>query len=357
MESLVSLALSTQINGPGTIARPPTGPVRKLTKRQKAAVVVRLLMAEGADLSLSGMSEATLAELTRQMTTLRYIDRPTLDHVVGEFLAEIEGIGLSFPGKVEDALTILEDAITSETATKLRKQAGVSMQGDPWDRIGSMGAEILLPLMEEESVEVCAVLLSKLKVSKAAELLGALPGPRARRIAFAISLTGNIAPDVVRRIGFSLASQLDTQPIRAFAEGPVERVGAILDFSPAITRDDVLEGLHLEDEGFASEVRRAIFTFSNIPDRIDPRDIPKIIREVEPAKFISALASASGEAAKATEFILSNMSQRMATQMKEEAEALGKVKERDGEDAMNAVVAVIRELEAAGEIFLVAEED
>ena len=71
----------------------------------------------------------------------------------------------------------------------------------------------------------------------------------------------------------------------------------------------------------------------------------------------SALASASGEAAKATEFILSNMSQRMATQMKEEAEALGKVKERDGEDAMNAVVAVIRELEAAGEIFLVAEED
>ena len=351
----MSSALPTQLESTGAALAP--GMVRKLTKRQKAAVVVRLLMAEGADLSLSDMSEATLAELTHQMTTLRYIDRPTLEQVIAEFLAEIDGIGLSFPDKIEDALSILEDAISSETATKLRKQAGVSAQGDPWDRIGAIGVEALLPVMEEESVEVCAVLLSKLKVSKAAELLGALPGARARRIAFAISLTGNIPPDVVRRIGQSLASQLDAQPMKAFAEGPVERVGAILNFSPAMTRDDVLEGLRQEDEGFASEVRRAIFTFANIPDRIDPRDIPKIMREVEPAKLTTALASANGEAAKTTEFILSNMSQRMAAQMKEEAEALGKVKERDGEEAMNAVVFVIRELEAAGDIFLVAEED
>ncbi len=353
----MSSALSTEIDRPGGPVPVSPGPVRKLTKRQKAAIVVRLLMSEGADLSLSGLPEATLAELTRQMTTLRYIDRPTLERVIEEFLAEIEGIGLSFPGGVDEALSILESAISSETATKLRLQAGVSAQGDPWERIGAIGAELLLPVMEEESVEICAVLLSKLKVSKAAELLGMLPGERARRIAYAISLTGNIAPDVVRRIGLSLASQLDAQPLKAFAEGPVERVGAILNFSPAVTRDDVLAGLHEEDESFATEVRRAIFTFANIPARIDPRDVPKITRDIEQAQLITALAAASGEAAKATEFILSNMSQRMAGSMREEMEALGKVKERDGEEAQNAVVAVIRELEAAGEIFLVAEDE
>ncbi len=351
----MSSALSTQIDRPGASGQ--SAPVRNLTKRQKAAIVVRLLMAEGSDLSLSAMPEATLAELTRQMTTLRYIDRPTLERVIAEFLSEIEGIGLSFPGGIDEALGILESAIGNETATKLRKQAGVTAQGDPWERIGALGIEALLPVMQEESAEVCAVMLSKLQVSRAAKLLGALPGERARRIAYAISLTGNIAPDVVRRIGQSLASQLDAQPLRAFAEGPVERVGAILNFSPASTREDVLEGLRNEDEDFATEVRRAIFTFANIPARIDPRDVPKITREVEPAKLITALASADGEAAKASEFILTNMSQRMAGQMREEMEALGKVRERDGEEAQNAVVAVIRDLEAAGEIFLVAEED
>ena len=138
----MSSALSTQIDRPAGAAQPAPGAVRKLTKRQKAAIVVRLLMAEGADLSLSGMSEATLGELTRQMTTLRYIDRPTLELVIAEFLAEIDGIGLSFPGGVDEALTILESTMTSEMAMKLRKQAGVSAQGDPWERIGAIGAEL-----------------------------------------------------------------------------------------------------------------------------------------------------------------------------------------------------------------------
>ena len=39
-----------------------------------------------------------------------------------------------------------------------------------------------------------------------------------------------------------VAEQLEAQPAKAFAEGPVERVGAILNFTPGPTRDDVLEG-------------------------------------------------------------------------------------------------------------------
>ena len=111
-------------------------------------------------------------------------------------------------------------------------------------------------------------MLSKLPVPKAAELLGRLPGDKARRVAYAVSLTGNVDPETVRRIGQSLAAQLDTQPARAFDTGPVERVGAILNVSPAATRDDVLQGLQETDADFAEQVRRAIFTFVHIPDRL-----------------------------------------------------------------------------------------
>jgi flagellar motor switch protein FliG len=151
---------------------------------------------------------------------------------------------------------------------------------------------------------------------------------------------------------------LDAKPVPAFSDGPVERVGAILNFSPAATRDDVLAGLDETDKDFADEVRKAIFTFLNIPERIDTRDVAKIIRGVEQPILITALAAAQGKGQmKAVEFILANMSQRMAAQLREEMEALGKVKPKDGEDAMSAVVAAIRGLEAAGEIFLTASED
>lgn len=335
----------------------PMAPQRHLTKRQKAAVVVRLVMFEGSTLSLVDLPEATVAELTRQMTTLRYLDHATVQNVAEEFLGELDGVGLSFPTALDGAFAMLEGAISNETASRLRQQAGVTLSGDPWERIAGMDIEALLPVLEQESVEVGAVLMSKLKVSVAAELLGRLPGERARRITYAVSLTGDIAPDVVRRIGRSLATQLDSQPVRAFDEGPVERVGAILNFSPATTRNDMLEGLDESNSGFAEEVRKAIFTFANIPDRIDPRDVPKITRDVDPDQLITALAAATGDLEPAAEFILANMSQRMSTQLREDMAEKGDIKTKIGEAAMSAVISTIRDLQTAGDIFLVEKDE
>jgi flagellar motor switch protein FliG len=339
-----------------TLARAAPTP-QSLTGRQKAAIVMRLLLSEGANLSLTDLSEESQSELILQMARLRHIDNATLQIVVDEFASILEAGGLNFPGALDGTLKMLDGTISASTAQRLRRQAGLSRHGDPWKRISGFDTEILLPVLENESIVVGAVILSKLKVSKAAELLGRLPGERARRITYAVSLTGNIAPDMVLKIGHSIAAQMDAQPISAFADGPVERVGAILNYSPATTRDDVLDGLEQADGGFATEVRRAIFTFANSPARIDPRDVPKIIRGVDPVQLATALAAATGKNADSTKFILSNISQRMSGQLREEIEEIGKVKEADGDTAMSAIIAAFRELEASGDIFLVAEDD
>ena len=82
-------------------------------------------------------------------------------------------------------------------------------------------------------------------------------------------------------------------------------------------------------------------------------------REVDGAMLIKALAAAlnSEKEKKAAEFILGSMSQRLAQQMRDEMEALGTVKAKDGEEAISAVVTAIREMEAKGEIILVAEDE
>ncbi len=335
----------------------PALPAKQLTKRQKAAVIVRLLLAEGVPLKLADLPETLQTELAHQMSTMRFIDRVTLKSVVDEFVEEIESVGLSFPGGLEGALTVLDGTISASTVARIRKAKGFNFTGDPWETIAGLDTSRLLSVLEEESVEVAAVLLSKLKVSVAADLLGKLPGPRARKLAYAISLTGSVEPAVVDRIGRAIAEQLDAQPARAFAEAPVERVGAILNFSPAATRDDVLEGLDEEDKAFAEEVRKAIFTFANIPERLDARDVPKVTRDVDPAVLVTALAGATGPLEKTAEFILGAMSKRMADQLREEMGNLGKVKPKDAEEAMSAIVSAIRELEAAGEVLLLAGED
>ncbi|MEP1613497.1 MAG: FliG C-terminal domain-containing protein [Roseobacter sp.] len=329
----------------------------KLSRKAKAAIVVRLLINEGADIPLEELPEELQAKLTHQMGSMRTVDRSTLASVIDEFAQELESIGLSFRGGIAGALDALDGKISKQTADRLRKEAGVRQYGDPWARLRDLGPEKLLPVLQSESTEVAAVLLSKLDVKRAAELLGKLPGPEARRITYAVSLTSAVTPDAVDRIGLSLAAQLDAEPMRAFDNGPVERVGAILNSTTSITRDDVLEGLDETDAGFAELVRRAIFTFANIPQRISARDIPRVIRALDQEALLTALAGAEAAGSQASaEFILENMSGRMADQLREEVQDREKVKPAEMEEAESSIVQAIRDLEASGDLLMIVED-
>jgi flagellar motor switch protein FliG len=349
--------MSLDLPMPDMPADPPSsGGAGQLTPKEKAAIVVRLLLSQGAVPALSSLPESKQTELAVQLARMAPVESSVVAAVAQEFADAIGRIGLSFPTGIDGALGLLDGVISASASCRLRRMSPSEYQGDPWEQIGAVDADRLVPFLENEAVEVAAVILGKLKVSKSAELLERLPGERARRITYAVSLTGGVSPAVVHRIGVSLAEQLNTRPARAFSDGPVERVGAILNFAPASVRDDVLTGLDSEDAGFAEQVRRAIFTFSNIPERVAPRDVPRIQRDMDQGDLITTIAFASDGDAKAVDFLLENISQRLAENLRSEAAEKTGVAQKDGEAAMMRIVNIIRELESAGEIFLVAED-
>lgn len=337
----------------------PPGPTSaRLSRKQKAAIIVRFLLNEGAAVPISELPDDLQGTLTTQMGTMRYVDRETLISVVAEFAAELEAMGLTFPHGMAGALSMMDGKISPQTAARLRREAGVRQFGDPWEQVRAADLDELVPIIAAESTEVAAVMLSKLDVTRAADLLSRLPGDKARRVTFAVGQTGNVTPDAVDRIGLALAAQLSDRPEVAFDDGPVARIGAILNSSSSALRDSVLTGLEEEDEDFAVQVRKAIFTFVHVPERLTPTDVPKAIREVDQSVLVTALAAAqASDLAPVAEFILENMSKRMAEALREEMQDLGRVKPKDGEDAMTQVVNGIRQLAAAGEITLIVKEE
>lgn len=325
----------------------------QISGRQKAAIIVRLLLAAGGPVPLRDLPDHLQAALTEQMARMRTVDRITIDAVVGEFVARLDSIGLSFPAGIDSALQLLDGHISTTAAGRLKRLSAAARKADPWDRIGTTESERLLSVLEAESVEVGAVMLSKLAVSRAAELLGKLPGERARHIAHAMGQTAEIDPETVRRIGLSLAAQLESRSLRAFEVEPHERIGAILNVSAAVTRDEVLSGLAEADGDLAERVRKSIFTFADIAGRIEARDIAKVVRGVEQTVLVTALAGARTEGdAASTEFILANLSQRMAATLREEIAERGRVRDKDADAAKTAIVTAIRTLLDAGEISL-----
>jgi flagellar motor switch protein FliG len=324
----------------------------RLSRLQKAAVIYRMLGSLGMSLPDGALSAEEQAQIDAAMATLGGIDPRELAAVVDEFLKAV------VPPSPDAGPPALPDLPMIDPVMPGVGGAAAAPPEDPWDRVVEQDAPVLLAMLEGEAPEVGAVVLSKLKVSRAAELLGMLPGPHARRITYAVSLIADIAPATVARIGEALASELGREKPRAFTGGPVERVGAILNFSRAATRNDMLTGLDETDPAFATAVRKSIFTYLNIPARVGPRDVPKLLKKIDQKVLVTALAASTTDETRPTaDFILANISQRMAESLRGEAEEMGEIAPADGETAMTAVVAAIRELEEAGDLYLVAEEE
>lgn len=337
--------------GPGA---PPMAPAVRLSRRAKAAIIVQFILKEGANVPLTALPEDLQIQLTQLLGEMRYIDRDTMHAVITEFSEELDSIGLSFPGDIAGALSALDGKISAQTAARLRKEAGVRQIGDPWKRLADLPVSRLRDFVTSESTQIAAVMVSKLEVAKAADLLSSLPGDVARRITYAMSMTDAVTPDAVERIGLSLAAQMDSEPPKAFRAQPSERVGAILNFSRAATRDELLTALDEEDKGFAEEVRKSIFTFAHIPDRMSAIDAPKITRDVDQETLARVIAGAVTEIdRRSVDFILSNISKRMADALREMSEEFKDIKPKEAEAAMSAVVRAIRALADSREITLI----
>lgn len=332
----------------------------RLSRKRKAAMIVQLLIGDGGKLQLSQLPEEMQILLARELGAIRLVDRETVHQVAEEFARDLGAIGLSSPGGADGAIEALSSDLSPELANRLRAEMSSAKNGDPWPMILALPDETLLSIMSRESPEVSAVALSKLSVVKAALVLEKMPGDQARRITYSISLTEKIAPDAVRRIGAGLVKEYCTKKVVAFDKAPVARVGAILNSSPALTRENVLEGLGTDDPVFADNVRKAIFTFKDIPARLVPTDVPACIRGVDADVLSTAIAAGlTGDEAfvASAEFILANISQRMAGQIREDAAEKGAVKAKVAEEAMRDLSSAIRELVDSGAITLVSEDE
>lgn len=327
-----------------------------LNPRQKAAVIVRLILAEGGDVDLGRLPPELQTDLAQEMALMGLIDRDTRNAIISEFCDRLESVALCFPGDIDGTLDLLGTHLSPDTTDRLRRMAALNGTGDPWERIAAMSPPMLAVLARTEAVEVAAVMFSKLPVPRAAEVFGLLDPALARQIAYAMSLTGGIEAPALQRLGKALIQAADAVPQPPLQGKAGTKVGAILNFSASAMRDSVLAGLDDDDADFAGEVRKTIFTWAHIPHRIDPRDIARITREVDNLALLKALTPAKGSDQDTVDFLFGGLSTRLADNMREEIEALGKVSTKDAEEGRDQVVATIRRMEAAGDLFLIAPD-
>ncbi|MGR3198542.1 MAG: flagellar motor switch protein FliG [Paracoccus sp. (in: a-proteobacteria)] len=328
-----------------------------LSQRQKAAVIVRLLL---DDDEVSGLDRLTADDqtlLAQEMAGMQLVDRQTRDAVITEFCDSLESVGVTFPGGLDGTLAMLGKRLSDDSSDRLQRAAAIAGKSDPWARLCKLPKDSLIALATTESIELVALMLTKLPVEAASATFMGLPRDRARAVAQAMSMTSGVTPEALRRVGLVLLQAAEALPKPAISTPATDRMGAILNVATADLRDEVLGALDERDVDFADGVRRAIFIFAHIPDRIEPRDVPRIVRELDQPVLVRALSGTAEADVAAADFILSNLSQRMADGLREEREALGKLRPKDVDEAMTEVVSAIRRLEETAQLTLRLPQD
>ncbi|MBL4874814.1 MAG: hypothetical protein JKY41_15900 [Rhodobacteraceae bacterium] len=325
-----------------------------ISKSHKAAILLSVLIKAGATPNLDDIATGSLKGIVDIMASFGEVDRRTVDLVILEFLSELQDFGLSMRGDLEDTLTSLKGHVSEKALENIRKAYVRSPSVDVWVRIASAEAAQLQTCLGDEHLQVAATVLSKIPSTLAAQVLGAMEPARARETMLTIINSRKISADIIELIGQSISDSLFSQDAPSvFTTTPVERAGNIMNFAQSDIRDRLMEDFEVNDPATAEKIRKVMFTFADIPARVQPRDVSAITRTVDPEILLRALKNAPTEA----EFILSGLSTRIADQLREELSELEPVKKKDAEAAMNELIIGIRELESSGAITLITEDD
>ncbi|MEJ5944055.1 flagellar motor switch protein FliG [Pseudokineococcus basanitobsidens] len=323
-----------------------------LTGSQKAAVVLVQLGREQAARVLERMGAVEVEELAAEIAQLGSLDPGTADDVIAEFrdLARTGGPHVT-RGGVAVARGILEATLGSSRADDVLERVAIATPGKVFEFLLDMDPRQILSFLAGEHPQTTALVLAHLAPPQASTVLAGLPAPVQTDVAHRIAVMDRPDPDLVNLVAEDLSRRSSTIIPAAASSAPVGGLQPLVDLlaraDPA-TEKTVLEGLDARDAELAEAVRQKMFVFDDITG-LEDKAVQLLARQVETSVLALAL---KGTADATRDKVLSNVSERARENLVEEIDLLGAVRLSDVEEARGSVVAVIRGLEASGEIVL-----
>ncbi|MEM9059170.1 MAG: FliG C-terminal domain-containing protein [Pseudomonadota bacterium] len=330
----------------------------ELNRAQKAAVIIGILGVESAGPILEKMDEESLRSFASAMARIKRIPPDIVLETIQEFLIELAQFDMTVSGGLKSARSMLQDYVPEATLTRIMDDIDTPSAHNVWQKLTSVEDQALAEFLAREHPQTAAVVLSKLSAEHAAEILGRLTPDRAREIVLGLKRTTSMDPNIVEAIGESVSNDfLEHYRGGGTSVKPEERIGMIMNYTSGEIRQSVLDFLGEKQPEFLDAVKARMFTFADIQDRVEKRDVTAIVRATAPEDLLKAMIGAEETAPKTFEFIINSLSSRVSEQLREEMADAGKVKVREAEEAQNAMLKVIRAMEAAGELALIAVDE
>jgi flagellar motor switch protein FliG len=331
--------------------------MKALSGSQRAAIVIAQLDEPRATKVLRSMSEIDVLEIMGAMVALPALEPEDVKRVLRDFNSQAEHFLQVSQGGVDVARKLLHDRLGGERAEEVLGDLVEERESQPLAFLHRIDVRQVGNLVSEEHPQTIAVILAHLPPESSAQLLAEMEEETRVDIVRRLATMGRISPVAIRHMADVLeqkaAALLRSGSSAASAVGGMTPTIAILNLTDRSTEKQILARLEQDDPALAESIRNQMFVFDDLIS-LDDRSLQLILRHVVPKDLAVALKSGGEEI---RDRFIRNMSERAAEDLKDEIEALGPTRVSQVEAAQSAIVKVVRDLEAAGEIVLARGDD
>ncbi len=321
--------------------------VKKMSGRRKSAILLVAIGSQASSAVMKEMSDEEVEMITREIAQLDSIPAEVINDIKGEFRQMVLAQQYIAVGGLDYAKEVLEQALGSTKALEIIKKVQRSMEIRGFNVLKKLDTDQLLSFMQKEHPQTIALVLTQLDPNQAASILGNLPVELRNDVMYRYATMDRVSIDMIKEVERVLESRVE------FNEGGdqiggVKAAAGILNMVGQTVEKSVLSSLSQRDPELSSEIKNLMFVFEDIL-MLDDRSIQRVLKDVD-MKDLSLSLKAGSEDVKNK--MLTNISERAATLIKEEMDYMGPVKLRDVEKAQQKIVDIVRKLDEEGEIVM-----
>ncbi len=339
-----------------TIRQGVSGKTIDVAPLDKAAIILAAVGPELASDFLKSMSENALTRIATAISNLDRVPSDLLDGIIAEFLLSI-GTEEEVSGGSGTARRLLGQVLDDNSIEKIMFDVEGGDTRAAWKKLNDCTPAQLAVFVGAEHPQTAAVVLSELRPDKAAGLIERLDGEFAQQCVFRLARVPALDRDVAEMVERVIARDFLSAIQRTKrSRRPADIIAGLMNNLTAEVREKFLAQLEEQKPSLAAEVVRTMFTFADIRQRVEKRDVAIIAKEVDEPVLLLALKWAVMQKNPSYDFIIDNISKRLSERLIEEVEGMPETTQRDGEGAHQEVVRQIQEMAKAGTIQLVEEE-
>lgn len=319
-----------------------------LSGQDKAALLLSSLGVSTTQLIFTHMRDNDVKRLINAMSNVKKAPIWMIKRVLEEFYSELnEENDLLFSDN--SSRDFIVNALGEDRAKQLLGQIIDVGANQTLESLELVDTRTLANFLINEHPQTIALIIAHLSAERKVDVLRRLPEGLQAEVVLRVANLDFVSPELIAQLDDVLKTELSTLgTIDTNQLGGVEPIADMLNLMDKNSEKNIMGRVEEKDPELAEEIRKLMFVFEDLV-YVDDRGIQALLKEVDQQKLVIALKTAPEDIKSK---LFRNMSNRAATLLQEDLDALGPTKLSDVEKAQAEIVHKCKELEQQGKAFI-----